>query len=107
MAPALCAPAWAAPAAEKLLDRGLLVVVNVGRRRGGCSLQQQEERERLAALAAQAAVENDPIKFRALVLELNQMLTEKKLRKKLGKKLKKKTANTGMTLLPQKKGKPS
>jgi hypothetical protein len=32
----------------------------------------------LAALAAQVAAENDPVKFHALVLELNAMLNKKK-----------------------------
>ncbi len=38
---------------------------------------QGEQRERLMALAAQVAVENDPQKFHALLLELDQVLSEK------------------------------
>ncbi|MGA8342734.1 MAG: hypothetical protein ABR881_17040 [Candidatus Sulfotelmatobacter sp.] len=40
---------------------------------------QGEQRERLIALAAQVAVESDPVKFHVLVLELNKMLNEKNL----------------------------
>jgi hypothetical protein len=33
-----------------------------------------EQRERLVALAARAAGESDPVRFRALILELDQLL---------------------------------
>ena len=35
---------------------------------------QGEQRERLVALAARVAAENDPVRFHALILELNQLL---------------------------------
>jgi hypothetical protein len=38
---------------------------------------QGEQRERLMALAAQVAVESDPGKFNALVLELDKVLKRK------------------------------
>jgi len=37
---------------------------------------QQKQRERLVALAAQVAVESDPVKFHALLLKLNKMLNK-------------------------------
>jgi len=40
---------------------------------------QGEQRERLKALALRVAAEQDPEKFRALLLELNQLLDEKNL----------------------------
>lgn len=43
---------------------------------------QGEQRERLLALAAQVAVENDPQKFHALLLQLNQMLRQDKMLRK-------------------------
>jgi hypothetical protein len=36
----------------------------------------QEQQERLVSLAAKAAVENDPKKFRGLLLELQKLLSE-------------------------------
>jgi hypothetical protein len=65
---------------------------------GGSPLPEQK-RERLVALAAQIAAENDPVKFHALVLELNQMLNKKK----------KKMANTTQAPVQkvQKKDQPS
>lgn len=36
---------------------------------------QSEQRERLVALAARVAAESDPIRFYALLLELNELLT--------------------------------
>ena len=41
---------------------------------------QGEKRERLMKLAAQVAAEQDPKKFRALLVELNQLLQEKEQR---------------------------
>ena len=38
---------------------------------------QSEQRERLVALAARVAAENDPVRFHALILELNQLLKGK------------------------------
>ncbi len=35
---------------------------------------QREQRERLVALAARVAAESDPVRFQALILELNQLL---------------------------------
>lgn len=40
---------------------------------------QGEQRERLMALAAKVAAENDPTKFHALLLELNQLLEQQAL----------------------------
>ena len=37
---------------------------------------QQKQRERLLALAAQVAVESDPVKFHALLLKLDKMLNK-------------------------------
>ena len=37
---------------------------------------QEKQRERLLALAAQVAVESDPVKFHALLLKLNKMLSK-------------------------------
>ena len=37
---------------------------------------QQKQRERLVALAAQVAVESEPVKFHALLLKLNKMLNK-------------------------------
>ena len=44
---------------------------------GGGSHLQGEKRERLMQLAAQVAAEQDPKKFRALLVELNELLQEK------------------------------
>ena len=44
---------------------------------GGESHLQGENRERLMQLAAQVAAEQDPKKFRALLVELNELLQEK------------------------------
>ena len=41
---------------------------------------QNEKRERLIQLAEQIAVEQDPEKFRALIVELNNLLEEKENR---------------------------
>jgi hypothetical protein len=38
-----------------------------------------EQRELAAALAAQVAVEREPVKFHALLLELNEILNERNL----------------------------
>ena len=40
---------------------------------------QGEQRERLMALAAQVAAENDPAKFHSLLLELNHLLEQQAL----------------------------
>ena len=40
---------------------------------------QGEQRERVAALAAQVAAERDPVKFHVLLLELNEILNERTL----------------------------
>ena len=37
---------------------------------------QENQRERLLVLAAQVAVESDPVKFHALLLKLNKMLSK-------------------------------
>ena len=50
---------------------------SAGWRAGGESHLQGEKRERLRKLAAQVAVEQDPKKFRALLIELNELLREK------------------------------
>lgn len=42
------------------------------------ALLQGEHRERLVALAAQVVAENDPIRLRALLFELNDVLEESK-----------------------------
>ena len=47
---------------------------------GGKSRLQGEKRERLMQLAAQVAAEQDPKKFRALLVELNELLQEKEQR---------------------------
>ena len=44
---------------------------------GGESHLQGEKREQLMQLAAQVAAEQDPKKFRALLVELNELLQEK------------------------------
>ena len=44
---------------------------------GGESQLEGEKRERLMKLAAQVAAEQDPKKFRALLVELNELLQEK------------------------------
>jgi hypothetical protein len=46
----------------------------------GESHLQGEKRERLMTLAAQVAAEQDPKKFRALLVELNELLQEKEQR---------------------------
>ena len=47
---------------------------------GGESYLQGENRDRLMKLAAEIAAEQDPKKFRALLLELNELLQEKEQR---------------------------
>jgi hypothetical protein len=47
---------------------------------GGESHLQGEKRERLMKLAAEVAAEQDPKKFRALLVELNELLEEKERR---------------------------
>ena len=47
---------------------------------GGESHLQGEKRERLMRLAAQVAAEQDPKKFRALLVELNELFEEKERR---------------------------
>jgi hypothetical protein len=47
---------------------------------GGESHLQGEKRERLMKLAAAVAAEQDPKKFRALLVKLNQLLEEKERR---------------------------
>jgi hypothetical protein len=45
---------------------------------GGESHLQGEKRERLMKLAVEVAAEQDPKKFRALLVELNELLEEKR-----------------------------
>jgi hypothetical protein len=47
---------------------------------GGESHLQGEKRERLMKLAVEVAAEQDPKKFRALLVELNELLEEKECR---------------------------